>query len=62
MGNAARWMRLGPIGPHALLAACAGLACDRSPRAAPVVLWAKANAPMAGDLVRIVEVMFRVRC
>ena len=53
MGNAARWMRLGPIGPQALLASCAGLACSRSLRAAPVVLWAKANAPMAGDLVRI---------
>ncbi|HEY8068424.1 MAG TPA: hypothetical protein VIF38_05975 [Burkholderiales bacterium] len=55
MGNAARWMRLGPIGPQAWLASCAGMASDRTPGAAPVVLWAQATAPVVSDLVRIEE-------
>jgi hypothetical protein len=55
MGNAARWMRLGPIGPQALLASCAGMASGRAPGAAPVVLWAQAIAPVISDLVRVEE-------
>jgi hypothetical protein len=55
MGNAARWMRLGPVGPHALLASCAGMASDQAPRAAPVVLWAQASAPVISDLIRVDE-------
>ena len=55
MGNAARWMRLGPIGPQPLLASCVGLASDQSPRAAPVVLWAQAIAPVVSDLIRVEE-------
>src|SRR5271154_27549 len=51
MGNAARWMRLGPIGPQALLASCAGMASHRA--AAPVVLWAQAVAPVVSDWIRV---------
>ena len=55
MGIAARWVRLGPIGPQALLASCAGMASDRGPCAAPVVLWARATAPVVSDLIRVEE-------
>src|SRR5579871_6841405 len=55
MGNAARWVRLGPVGPQALLASCAGMAAVRAPGAAPVVLWAQATALVVSDLVRVEE-------
>jgi hypothetical protein len=55
MANAARWMRLGPVGPQALLASCAGIAAEGVHGAAPVVLWAQATAPVVYDLMCLEE-------
>lgn len=51
MTIAARWIRLGTAEPRALLATIAGLALAQGPRAAPVLLWARAAAGVASDLV-----------
>jgi len=45
MSTVARWIRCGAAGPRKLHATCAGLALAQGPRAAPVVLWAQAEAP-----------------
>jgi len=50
MGTAARWIRSGPTGPHDLHAACVGLSTSQPERAAPIVLWAQASAPIIGNL------------
>ena len=55
MVNAARWIRSGPVGPYDLHAACIGLALAQGARAAPVVFWARANAPVRGDPCDIEE-------
>lgn len=55
MGTAARWIRLGPSGPHGLHAACIGLSASQTERAAPIVLWARASAPASGDLFNVEE-------
>lgn len=52
MAATARWIRCGLTGPRDLHARCAGLALAQGPGAAPVVLWAQANAPMSGNLLR----------
>jgi hypothetical protein len=46
MAIAARWIRQGPAEPRALLAAIAGLAHAQDARAAPILLWARAGAPV----------------
>ena len=51
MGIAARWIRLGPSGAHDLRAACGGLAISQPRRAAPIVLWGRASAAIAGELL-----------
>jgi len=51
MGTAARWIRLGPCGPRGLHAACIGLSSAQAGRAAPIVLWSQASAPIVGDLL-----------
>ena len=53
MATAARWIRLGPSGTCDLHAACIGLSTSQSGRAAPIVLWAQASAPVRGDLFRL---------
>lgn len=53
MGTAARWIRLGPSGPRGLHAACIGLSTSQFARAAPIVLWARASAPLSGDLLNV---------
>jgi hypothetical protein len=58
MGIAARWIRLGPSGPYDLHAACNGLAIVQGARAAPIVLWAQASAPVIGDLHSVEENRF----
>jgi hypothetical protein len=55
MGNAARWIRSGPVGPYDLHAACIGLALAQGARAAPVVFWARASAPVLGQPCDIEE-------
>ena len=55
MGSAARWIRLGPSGPHDLHAACIGLSMSQAERAAPIVLWAQASAPIIGDFLSVEE-------
>ncbi len=55
MTLAARWIRSGPVGPHDLHAACAGLALAQGSRAAPIVFWARANAPVLGEPCDIEE-------
>ena len=55
MGNSARWIRSAPVGPYDLHAACIGLAQAQSARAAPLVFWARANAPVLGDPCDIEE-------
>ena len=55
MGIAARWIRLGPSGTHELRAACIGLATSQPRRAAPILLWAQANAAIAGGLLNLDE-------
>lgn len=54
MGTAARWIRLGPSGPRGLHASCIGLSAWQ-PRAAPIVLWARASSPMIDDLFNVEE-------
>ena len=58
MVNAARWIRLGPIGASEMHAACEGLAKAQAAHAAPIVLWARTSAPMLGDLIRVEETHF----
>jgi hypothetical protein len=55
MATAARWIRLSPSGSHGLHATCAGLSAAQAERAAPIVLWARANSPVAGDLFNAEE-------
>lgn len=55
MGTTARWIRSAPVGPYDLHAACIGLALAQGARAAPVVFWARANAPVVGDPCDIEE-------
>jgi hypothetical protein len=55
MATAARWIRLGPSGSYGLHAACIGLSASQPERAAPLVLWARANSPVAGDLFNAEE-------
>ena len=49
MAFAARWIRSPPVGPRDLHAACTGLALAQDGRAAPVVFWARAGAPIRGE-------------
>jgi len=58
MAFAARWIRSAPVGPYDLHAACAGLAMGQAARAAPVVFWARTNAPIVGDPCDIEEDRF----
>src|SRR3990172_12458313 len=58
MGIAARWIRLGPTGSHDLHAACTGLSTSQPERAAPIVLWAQASAPVVGELFRVEQSHF----
>ena len=65
MGFAARWIRSAPIGPYALSATCTGLALAQGAgagpivaRAAPIVYWARASAPVVGDPCDIEEQHF----
>jgi hypothetical protein len=55
MAFAARWIRSAPVGPYDLHAACIGLALALGARAAPVVFWARVNAPVLGDPCDIEE-------
>ena len=55
MAFAARWIRSTPVGPYDLHAACAGLALAQEIRAAPVVFWARTNAPVLGEPCDIEE-------
>ena len=55
VGNAARWIRSAPVGPYDLHATCTGLALAQDARAAPVVFWARVNAPVLGDPCDIEE-------
>jgi len=55
MTFAARWIRSAPVGPRDLHAACAGLALAQGERSAPLVFWARVNAPVAGDPCAIEE-------
>ena len=55
MAFAARWIRSAPVGPYELHAACAGLALAQAARAAPVVFWARTNAPVLGEPCDIEE-------
>jgi hypothetical protein len=52
---AARWIHSAPVGPRGLHAACAGLALAQQARSAPLVFWARVNAPVAGDPCAIEE-------
>jgi hypothetical protein len=49
MAHAARWIRSAPVGQCGLDAACGGLASAQHARAAPIVLWARASAPVPGS-------------
>jgi hypothetical protein len=55
MASAARWIRSAPMGPRGLQAACSGLASMQGERSAPLVLWTRIDAPVAGDPCAIEE-------
>ena len=55
MANAARWIRSAPVDPYDLHAACLGFALAQGARAAPLVFWARASAPVVGDPCDIEE-------
>lgn len=55
MAIVARWIRQGTAEPQALLAAIAGLALAQSPRAAPILLWARAASAVDGEWLRVDE-------
>jgi len=55
MAIAARWIRQGTAEPRALLAMIAGLAFAQGPRAAPILLWARAASPVDGEWLRAEE-------
>lgn len=58
MAIAARWIRQGTAEPRALLAAIAGLALAQGPRAAPILLWARAAAQVDGEWLQVEEGRF----
>jgi hypothetical protein len=55
MAVAARWIRQGTAEPRALLATIAGLAHAQGARAAPILLWSRAAAPVDGEWLQAEE-------